>query len=261
MPNLSTKLKELNTIENLSLGNSLIHRLHPVSKLVVTFLLITAVISLDRYVFWHVLLYFSYIFICASVAGVSYSFLFKRSVLALPFCLFAGVSNVIFEQDTAFFAGGVAVSYGVLSFVTLLLKTLLSTSAVILLSATTPMPKMSGALIRLKVPSVLVTQLFMTYRYLCIIANEAHSMYNAYMLRSGGKKGISILHTGSFLGQLLIRSFKRAERVVLAMKCRGYNGEISTEHPEGFKTSDILYTFTFCAIIILLRVWAFYVKG
>lgn len=261
MPNFSTKLKELNTMERLSSGDSLIHRLHPVSKLVVTFLFVASVISLDRYAFWCVLPYFAYIFVCASLADVSYSLLFRRSALALPFCLFAGVSNVIFEQSTAFFVGGLGVSYGFLSLVTILLKTLLSTSAVILLSATTPVSQTAGALIRLKVPGVLVTQLFMTYRYLCIIANEAHSMYNAYMLRSGGKRAISIMHTGSFLGQLLIRSFKRAERVTLAMKCRGYSGETSADYPKHFKKSDILYTLTLCTIIILIRVWAFYVKG
>ena len=74
----------------------------------------------------------------------------------------------------------------------------------------------------MRVPQILLLLFEMTYRYIGTLMEEAGSMYTAYMLRAAGEKGLEMKHMGGFTGQLLLRSFDRAERVYGAMKCRGY---------------------------------------
>ncbi len=62
-------------------------------------------------------------------------------------------------------------------------------------------------------PDIFVTLFEMTYRYIAVLMGEASSMYTAYMLRSTERKGLQMRHMGSFVGQLFIRSYDRAERV------------------------------------------------
>jgi cobalt/nickel transport system permease protein len=74
-------------------------------------------------------------------------------------------------------------------------------------------------------PRLLQLQFVMTERYIAVIAAEARSMLLAYRLRSRSPaRGIRLRHAGSFLGQLLLRSFDRALRVYDAMRLRGFTG-------------------------------------
>lgn len=253
MADFSVNLKQLNRLEEFACKNTAVHRIHPMAKLTVTLFFIVAVVSCGRYSFAQTLPYFAYIIILPPLADIPYGILLKRVIPALPFCIFAGISNIILERSTAFSALGVNFSYGTLSFVTILLKTVLTVAAVVILSATTPMRDINMCLSRLRIPSILIMQISMTYRYLCIISDEAHSMYNAYIVRSNGKKGILAMHMGSFLGQLLIRSFDRAERVYLAMKCAGYSGSVRTPETQRAKKSDIFYAAALCVVFWILR--------
>ena len=253
MSKFTVSMQQLNVLEEMAEKETAIHKLHPLAKIIVTFVFIVAVISSDRYNFAVLLPYFAYTFIIGAVSETPQKILLKRAVCALPFCMFAGISNIIFEPSTAVIAGGIHISYGMLSCLVIILKTYLTVTAVLLLTASTPMGQITNQLIRLHVPSIIVMQITMTYRYLTILADEASSMFNAYILRSNGQKGIKISHIGSFIGQLLIRSFDRAERIYAAMQCFGYHGGLSYEKKitAGFK--DYLYCMIMCALIIIFR--------
>lgn len=246
-------MKQLKTLEDFSEKHSPIHRISPMAKLVVTFVFIVTVVSCGRYGFFQILPFFSYIILLPAVSEIPYKTVFKYVLPVLPISFLAGISNVILERQTAVYIAKIPVSYGFLSLATILLKTFLTVSAVIILSATTRAADINRCLLKLKIPSVLVMQIFMTYRYLCIISDEARLMYCAYILRSNGKKGIHIKHFGSFLGQLLLRSFARAERVFLAMKCAGYNETPVFSEPVPQKLRDVLYAVSFCAIFVILK--------
>jgi cobalt/nickel transport system permease protein len=188
--------------------------------------------------------------------------LLKRYLITLPFALFAGISNVIWDRAAAFTIGGVTVSFGLVSLCTILFRTGLCVMAVLLLAAVTPLAEITRSMARLRIPSVFVMMFEITYRYIGVLFEEAYSMYIAYSLRSTGIKGsgikrsgikrsgikesgikglgikeigekgigtkgigikgIDIKDMGSFAGALLLRAFDRAERVYHAMQCRGY---------------------------------------
>ncbi len=78
---------------------------------------------------------------------------------------------------------------------------------------------------RLKVPKILVMQLTLTYRYIAVLLRKRPGCITRIFCARPGKSGIKKKDMGSFLGQILLRSVDRAQRVYDAMKCRGYHGD------------------------------------
>jgi cobalt/nickel transport system permease protein len=185
--------------------------------------------------------YIFYTQIMMALAEIPFSLLFKRYLIAVPFCLFAGISNVIFDQKIAFSIGGLEVSYGVISLFTILFRAYLCIIALLILVGTTPFAQLAAQMRRLKLPDIFVTVFEMIYRYIGVLVSEAHSMNLAYSLRSNGRKAIEFKHVGSFLGQLMLRSIDRAERVYAAMKCRGYAMRDFTRVRQKVRISDVVY--------------------
>jgi cobalt/nickel transport system permease protein len=110
------------------------------------------------------------------------------------------------------------------------------------------------AMHRLRVPSIIVIQLMMTYRYMNVLLNEAGVMYQAYTLRSGKERGIKMKDMGSFLGQLILRSMDRAERIYHGMKCRGFEGGILFAPKEQYGSKDIIILMVALSLFLLMRV-------
>ena len=251
------KIYELYVLEQLTAGSTCIHRLHPMVKLLASAVFIVTVVSFDRYAFARLIPYIFYTMLLTALSETPYSMLIKRFLAALPFCFFVGISNVLFDRTAAFTIGGITVSYGAVSFVTILFKSYLCVMAVLILVSVTPLSGLSGEMRRLKVPGIFITMFEMTYRYIGVLLNEAHSMYTAYSLRSRGKKGIEMRDMGSFAGQLLIRSFDRAGRVYNAMKCRGYALQHIPHKSKKPALKDIIYfaiVFLLCVIFRLINI-------
>lgn len=223
MSDLSARVHEIRALENLSGGKTVIHMLHPSTKLLSALVFIIAVVSFGRYDFVRLTPYLFYTFVMMALAELPYKLLLSRILIALPFCLFAGAANVFLNREIAVTIGAVAVSYGVMSLATILLKMYLCVMAALLLVATTPVTELSNELRRLRVPVVLVMIFEVTFRYIGVLFEEVHSMSTAYKLRSGTKKALQMRHMGPFVGQLFLRGFDRAERIYAAMCCRGYS--------------------------------------
>ena len=102
-------------------------------------------------------------------------------------------------------------------------------------------------------PEFCVTLFEMLYRYLGLLAGQAGSMLTAYRLRGGSGKGLPVGHMGSFVGQLLLRSIARAQRVYQAMECRGgfAGGRTAQKHP--FTRNDWLYLAAVCLPCLAAR--------
>jgi len=78
-------------------------------------------------------------------------------------------------------------------------------------------------------------------------------MIMAYKLRSGAKKALEMKHMGTFVGQLVLRGFDRAERVHLAMRCRGYSLSRVPPASQSFTVPDAIMLTVVCVPVILLR--------
>jgi cobalt/nickel transport system permease protein len=250
---MKSKIQELYALEQLAGGNTCVHRLHPAVKLLATAVFIITVVSFDRYSFGRLVPCIFYPALMMAFSETPYSMLLKRFLIALPFCLFAGLANILFDRDTAFTVGGMAVSYGLLSFFTILFRVYLSVMAVLILVSVTPLLHIKNSMRRLRIPHIFITVFEMTYRYIGVLLEEAYSMYAAYSLRNAAVKGIEIRDMGSFAGQLLIRSIDRADRVYNAMKCRGYALH-SVEQSGGKLTKgDVIFLAVICLLCAVCR--------
>ncbi len=246
-------VSQMMALEELTLKNTALHRRHPMAKLITTILYIAVVVSVGRLDFMTLSLYFFYPAILLSVAEIPLGMMAKRVAIALPFVLFAGLSNVLFETAPYIQLSGFAISRGVVSLVVLIAKTLLTVSAILILMATTKAAQVFASLQRIGVPKVLVTVLMLSFRYLSLLFLKADRMTKAYHLRAQTPKGIAMKDMGSFAGQLLLQSFGRAERVYKAMKLRGFEGSFLANKPEPMTSTDILFAAFISALILAAR--------
>ncbi len=253
MANLFHAASEMDRLDQLAMKDSPVHRLHPMAKLIATFAYVAIVLSFSSENISGLVPFVFYPVIMMSLSGTPYRPLLVRILVALPFSLMGGISNLLLSQGTAFFIGSLAVSHGMVSFVSIMLKTLLTVLAVLILSATTSFVEISDQLIMLRLPKIMCMQLTMTYRYLSILISEAGSMYTAYSLRAPNLTGIRMKDMGSFLGQLILRSFDRAERVYVAMKCRGFQGAYFGKRRSGFGLVDWMYAILSICSFVFLR--------
>lgn len=253
MASLSDTIAGMNKIEELAEGTTIVHQLHPMVKLISTVIYIAVVISFNRYNVSGLIPFVFYPVVLMALADIPYSMVFKRVAMVLPFCAFAGISNIIFDKATVVIVGGFCITAGMVSFTSILLKSFLTVTAVLVLMATTQMAELTYQLRVLKIPEILVVQLTMTYRYISVLLEETTTMYTAYILRSPQHKGIQMKDMGVFVGQLLLRSFDRGERVYCAMKCRGFEGGVGYTAYKMPSASSICLLIAVAMVMLALR--------
>lgn len=256
MANLYHASVSINNLEQLAMQKSIIHRIHPMAKLVSTIIYIVVVISFSYKNITGLVPFIFYPVILISLANIPYKILFQRLIIALPFSFMAGISNIIFMREIAFYAGSYTVTNGMISFIAIMLKTFLTVFAVLILIATTPFTEINRQLNILHIPKILCLLIIMTYRYLSVLISEAFTMYTAYIMRSRKQKGIKIKDIGIFLGQLVLKSFDRADKIYNSMKCRGFDGIYYGKYT-CMRISDIVYIVVIAGLAVFLRFFNF----
>ncbi len=225
----------------------------PRALLLVTVIYLVAMLSvpLQR---TDVIIWFAvYPIISAPLAHIAYERLFRNSLFVLPLLIFIGIFNPIYDRVTAFTIFGISVSAGWISFISIIIRGLLATQALLLLIRVAGFNDMCEAMRQLGVPSVIVTQLLMVYRYLAVLLQEALTMQRARQARSYGKSSFKASMWGPFVGQLLLRTIERSRRINMAMKARGFNGSLSASPPSHWDTADTLYCLVWIPIFFALR--------
>lgn len=140
------------------------------------------------------------------------------------------------------------------TFGSLVVRFTLSVSALLILVEITGFSGFCSALSCLKVPRVMITQLLLMHRYSFLLSDEVRRLRCAYSLRaphSPKNKKISLRVFGSMSGNLLLRTFDRAETVHQAMLCRGFCGQL--EKREKWKKFDLLYILFWIGVFLIVR--------
>ncbi len=246
-------LHELAEMDELAARSSPIHALHPAAKLITTIAYILVTLSFDKYdlsglvpmLLWPVLLF--------QLSGTEVRSCFYKLRIVLPLVMAVGLFNPFFDRDVLLRLGPLAISGGVVSMLTLMLKGLFCLMASFLLMATTPIDNLCAALRQLHVPKTLVTLRLLTYRYVGVMTEELAIMTEAYHLRAPGQKGVHISAWGSFLGQLLLRSMDRAQELYSSMLLRGYHQHFHYADIKPFRQRDALYSIGCGLAFLLLR--------
>lgn len=223
---------------------SLVHTLDARVKLVLVlaFILVTALAPSGA---WPVyLLLLALILSAELLSELGIPFYLKRALLAVPFVLAAlPVLFTIPGETLARLPFGLEVTGpGFARFLSVSLKSWISVQAAVLLASTTPFPDILMAMRALRIPRLLVAIIGLMWRYLFVLADEAHRLMRARLSRSGETglpgmhKGGSVIWrarvTGGMAGSLFLRALERSDRIYTAMLARGYDGEVrSLPHP------------------------------
>ena len=253
MEKLTNAQLELREMDALAAGNSPVHRLNPLCKLLVTVFYIAAVVSFPKYDLSALVVMVLYPVLMFQAAGIPVGLCFHKLRIVLPLVCAVGLVNPFLDHTPLMRLGGLVITGGMVSMVTLMLKGIFSLMASFLLIATTPIDTLCAALRRLHVPDILVTLLLLTYRYIGVMMEEAAVMSEAYGLRAPGQKGIHISAWGSFLGQLLLRSMDRAEELYSSMTLRGFRGEFYYADVPACGRSSLVYTAACIALFLGAR--------
>ncbi|AEQ50175.1 cobalt ECF transporter T component CbiQ [Pelagibacterium halotolerans] len=106
--------------------------------------------------------------------------------------------------------------------------------------------ELGHALARLKVPPIFVHLLLFTIRYIEVLHAEYGRLRIAMRTRCfvAGTNMHTLRTFGYLIGMLLIRALERSERIMAAMRCRGFNGTFPLIHTSHFcPRRDLGFTF------------------
>ncbi len=237
-------LNELRDMDELASGNSPMHKLHPLVKLIVTIAYIYCVVSFSKYNLTGLFIMLIYPVLAFNIAGIKISTCFYKLRLVLPLVLMVGIFNPLIDGKA-----------GVISMITLMMKGTFSLMASFIMVATTPIDGLCAALRKIHVPSILVTLLLLTYRYISVLIREVAIMTDAYKLRAPKQKGIAFNAWGSFLGQLLLRSMDKASELYNSMQLRAFKGEFFYASQRKINGTDIVFLVVTLACFVLARLF------
>jgi cobalt/nickel transport system permease protein len=134
-----------------------------------------------------------------------------------------------------------------------MLRFMMTVGAALILIATTGYNAVCMALEKMGVPQVFVVQLLFLYRYLFVLVDEASRMVRARSLRSFQGKGMGIRVFGSMAGHLLLRTLERAQRIHLAMLCRGFDGNLRSFRPLKVHGWEVMFFLGWSALFVFMR--------
>ncbi len=254
MSRIVNSLYNMRLLDDLSRKETFVHRLHPLVKLLTTVLYLAVVVSFDRYEISRLLAFVFYPVIVFALAEIPVVPILKRILIIEPFIIGIGILNPIFDHQLVIFCG-VEFSRGWITLFSIIIKSGLTVSSALLLLSTTGMDKLAEAMRMLKIPKIFVMQLLLTYRYITVMIEEVGRTLRAYSLRAPNQKGIHRSVWGSLAGQLILRTFDRAQRIYQSMCLRGYTGEYNTGSQSRISLYDLLYLAIWCLFFIIARIY------
>jgi cobalt/nickel transport system permease protein len=146
---------------------------------------------------------------------------------------------------------------GVLLATTIALKGNAILLTLLVLLGTMDATTLGHALNHLHVPDKLTHLLLFTVRYVDVLHRESLRLRAAMRVR-GFRPRVN-LHTyrsyGHLVGMLLVRSFDRAERIVAAMKCRGFRGHFYLLDHFAMTRADLPFAAAAAAVLLALGLW------
>jgi cobalt/nickel transport system permease protein len=209
---------------------------------------------------WPFILYAAILAFVAALARLSPARVARRMLVAVPFVLMVALFLPFFHRSgqVVFTLGPLQVTQGGL----LVLwnagaKALLGVSSMILLTSTTTFSELVEGFERLRAPMVLVLTVSFMHRYGHLFLEESRRMQRAMASRNFRARWLGNVPTlGHMLGSLFLRSYDRGERVYVAMVSRGYEGTISLDRGEAFRTADAVFLGALLAAVVAVRVSA-----
>lgn len=249
---IQSTLDKMNILEAYSGMDTLIHRLHPLTKVLTTLIYLVFLATFDRYTVGQLLPFVLFPMVILILSDIPLWPIVYRVFFVLPLALGIGIMQPFFDSHT-FMIAGYTFSKGWLTFFSIVLKTLWMVTATLLLIATTGMENIAKALRMMKVPKSFVLQLILTYRYIGVLGDEVSRMLSAYSMKAPRHKGLHHTVWGSFMGHLILRTYDRGQRIYQSMILKGFDGEYMAGGEGHFTLMDYAYLILWSLLFLIMR--------
>lgn len=201
------------------------------AKLIITVATIFFIVSVPKSDYITFCFYFLLCIITALIFKPDFAKFIKRllKLYLIPFFLsifipFANRGKVLYEINLNIITIQVT-DNGLATFYSVLIKSFLSLFLLCALIVSTDEREILWGLRKLYVPKIVVSIIFLMYRYLFLFKDEFEIGKRAVNSRMFKKSGfIKNKKTAYLIGNLFIRAFTRAENIYMAMQSRGFNG-------------------------------------
>ena len=249
-------LLDFKQLDLLAMRQTAVHRLDPRAKVLTTLCYILCVVSFGRYEISAMLPFLVYPAALIASGDLPFGYILRKVLFVIPFALLIGIFNPVFDRQVVMQLGALEIWGGWFSFISILIRAILTAGIAITLVAVTGFPAICEALEKLGMPKVLAVQLLFLYRYIFVLTDEAVRTARALQLRTFGRRGPGLRQFGALVGHLLLRTWSRAERIHMAMLARGFSGELHTARRQSrFGGKDILFMGGWISLFILFRLY------
>lgn len=255
MSRIEATFFDIGAMDAISRQETAVHRMDPRIKVLTTLVFIACVISFGKHDISALVPFLVYPLVLVILGDLPVAYLLRKLTVAAPFAVLIGIFNPLLDREVLLQVGPLGISGGWISFFSILLRFTMTVGAALILIATTGYHAVCMALERMGVPQVFVVQLLFLYRYLFVLVDEASRMVRARSLRSFEGKGSGMRVFGSMAGHLLLRTMDRAQRVHLAMLCRGFDGTIRPFHPLRLRGWEVMFFLGWTALFVFMRLY------
>jgi cobalt/nickel transport system permease protein len=242
--------------ERFASGDSVVHRLDP--RLKVIFATVYSFVVALSWTFASLLTALIFSFILTALAQLDFRTVSKRLAFVNGFILFFWLLlPLTVGGEPLFFLGPFAVAReAVFLSARITLKSNAILLAVFPLLTSMPIATLGHTLHRLHVPEKIVYLFLLTYRYVFVISKEYQRIVRAAKIR--GFHPRTNVHTyrtyAYFIGMLFVKASARAQRVHLAMLCRGFKGKFYCLREFSMSSLDWAFSSLMAAAILGLGI-------
>lgn len=240
-------------MDELGRMDSPIHRLDTRAQLLTCLGFVLVVMSYSRYEVAALMPLFLYPVILSVIGRLPFRVLVRKIIIAAPFALFVGMFNPLLDHHVEGVIGVYPLTGGWLSFISILIRFVLTVSAALILIACTGIHRLCEGAERMGAPRVFVVQLMFLYRYFFVIGDEGARMVRGVKMRSMGRHSLGLKTYGRLVGQLMMRAMDRAQRIYRTMVARGFEGEIHVLHQASWGWRETVFVVTWLGFFLSTR--------
>lgn len=252
-------------------GNSVIHRLDPRFKIIITAIFIVMLFSADNFVGLAVGVVF--LLVSFLLSQIPFKLMLKSLKPIVPIILFTTVLNLFFLDGVTFFKlGFIKITYEgletsafmIVRIIALIMGSSLLTYTTSPITLTDAIERLLSPLRRLKMPvHELAMMMTIALRFIPTLIEETDKIMSAQKARGADMESGTVLQRAKALTPILIplfvSAFRRAEELAVAMECRCYHGGDGRTRLKQLKSSAADYfamgiSIVFLDMVVLLNI-------
>jgi len=246
---------EMGKMDELGRLDTPAHRLDARVKAAVTIVFVAVVMSFPRREVSALTPFLLYPVSLAALGRVPAGLILKKALVAAPFALAVGIVSPFLDREPVASAGPLVITGGLATLASIMFRFALTVGAALVLVACTGMHRLAAGLERLGVPSVFAVQLLFLYRYCFVVGDEGLRMTRSVRMRADPRRPLGWRTYRALLGNLLLRSIDRAQRVYRAMLARCFDGEMRVMRKTAPGWGDAAFAGGWVAFFAVARTW------